>query len=290
MGIYDREYYRDERPAGIRVSAQWSMVTKLIVINVVVMLLNLFVEGAGDDWLMHQLAASPQSLTQPLLWWQLLTYGFTHSSGISHIFWNMFGLWVFGRDVESHYGPREFLRIYLVTVLLGGIIWAARVCLSVDEAFWNRYSVVGASGAVTAITLLFCIHYPQRTILLMMVLPVPAWAVGMMVILANVFGYFAPPGSQVAYDVHLVGAAFAVLYHLFRWNIGRVLPSGRFSLSWLKPKPRLKLHHPEKQFHDLDSKADLLLEKVNRDGMDSLNARERRTLEEYSRRMRQKHS
>ena len=165
-----------------------------------------------------------------------------------------------------------------------------RICLSVEPAFWNTHFVVGASGAVTAITLLFCIHYPQRTILLMMVLPVPAWSVGMMVVLVNLFGLLGHDSSHVAFDVHLVGAGFAICYYLFRWNIGRLVPQKKLSLAWLKPKPKLKLHDPEKHVHDLDSKADMLLEKVNRDGIDSLSPRERRMLEEYSRRMRQKHS
>ena len=288
MGIYDREYYRDDKSFGVHLSTHWSMVTRLIVINVAIHVLNIF---TSDDWLTQQMRASPDSLTNPLLCWQLVTYAFAHDPhGMGHIFWNMFSLWIFGRDVESTYGPKEFLRIYLVSSVLGGIVFAARGYFSVQAALPNVYwpTVIGASGAVTAITLLYCVNFPKRVLLLMFVLPVPAWVVGCLVIIFNLVGASSPAG-YVAHDVHLVGVVVAGCYYYFRWNFGRWLPNIKVSTGWLKSKPNLKLHDPERHFPDLDSKADSLLDKVNREGMDSLNAREKRVLEEYSRRMRQKH-
>ncbi len=48
------------------------------------------------------------------MWWQFLTYGFVHDiSGITHLLFNMVGLYVFGRDVELRMGRMEFLRFYL---------------------------------------------------------------------------------------------------------------------------------------------------------------------------------
>jgi hypothetical protein len=101
---------------------------------------------------------------------------------------------------------------------------------------------------------------------------------------------------SIAFDVHLVGAAFAIAYYRFGWNLGRILPSP----AWLgggRPKfkfrrrPKLKLHDPDAEDHynEQDDQADRILEKVNREGMDSLSRKERRILEDYSRRMRQKH-
>ena len=292
MGIHDREYYRDDKSYGVHFASQWSMVTRLIAINVAVFVVNFFL----GNWLDDKLSASPDSLTNPLLCWQLLTYAFAHDpQNLSHIFWNMFGLWVFGRDVESTYGRKEFLRIYLVAAVLGGLVFALRGYVVVHSEQFEGYwpTVHGASGAVMAITLLFCLHFPKRIILLMLVFPVPAWVVGMMVIAGNLFGVANPHGN-VAHDVHLVGLILAGCYFYGRWNFGRWLPSVRLpsvkmSTSWFKSKPKLRLHDPKRHSADFDSKADALLDKVNREGMDSLNAREKRMLEEYSRRMRQKH-
>ena len=56
-----------------------------------------------------------------------------------------------------------------------------------------------------------------------------------------------------------------------------------------KPKPKLRVHDPDEQYSGSDAEGDALLEKVNQRGIDSLTAREKKILEAYSRRMRQKH-
>jgi membrane associated rhomboid family serine protease len=287
MGIHDREYYRSEHRANTTDSS-WTMVTRLIVVTVGLYVLDLFI--GKSHWLMEHMAATQESLVNPLQWWQLLTYGFAHSTlGVTHIFWNMVGLWFFGRQIEDVYGPKEFLRIYLVSMFLGGLAWAIRAQLTDDGG-----SVVGASGAVTAITLLFCIHFPKQTVLLMMVLPVPAWVLGVIIIGGNLIG-LQVSGENVAFDVHLVGAAFAIAYYRFGWNLSRWWPSfawpGRISNPFSR-QPKLRVHRPHEDaagdFEQLEAQADQLLEKVNRDGFDSLTERERQILENYSRRMRNK--
>jgi membrane associated rhomboid family serine protease len=170
----------------------------------------------------------------------------------------MFGLWMFGRDVESVYGRKEFLWMYLLTAVLGGLVFVLRSMAVSAPDDWPFHRVVGASGAVTAVTLLYCLHFPKRTILLMMILPVPAWAVGMMIIVGNIVMMFNS-SEPVAFDVHLVGAAFAIGYFKFGWRVSSWVPSLR------------------------------LLQKVGRDGIDSLTKSEQRKLEAYSRRMKQKH-
>ena len=288
MVINDGEYDgRESARAASLSSSPWSMVTKLIVVTAGFFLLDVFV--GNKHWLTEHMKATPDSLVKPYLWWQLLSYGFAHSTlDVMHIFWNMVGLWIFGRQIEDVYGSKEFLRIYLVAMVLGGLVWAIRAQMTGGAG-----SVVGASGAVTAIILLFCIHFPKQTVLLMMVLPVPAWVVGAMIIIGNLVGLRAS-GENVAYDVHLVGAAFAIAYYRFGWHLGRWLPS----FSWpatrkgglFARRPKLRVHRPTENalsdFERLEAQADQLLEKVNQNGFDSLTAREQQVLEDYARRMR----
>ncbi len=291
MGVYDRDYYRDEqRPPGVQFGGQM-LVTKLVIVTAALYLLNKF--AGENNWLMlDALAVEPSVLEKPWLLWKLVTYGFAHDPlSIGHVFWNMFGLWIFGRDIETVYGPKEFLRIYLFALVLGSLVWCLREYFSSDPDTWGP--LIGASGAVTAVILLFVFHYPKRTILLFLVLPVPAWVVGVMIIGGNVYNtLFASAAQDVAFDVHLVGAAFAICYYRFGWNIGRLLPGsggGGFSAPRLKRRPKLKIHDPDGQYEKQDEEADRILAKVNREGMDSLTSKERRILEEYSRRMRKKH-
>ncbi len=114
-------------------------------------------------------------------------------------------------------------------------------------------------------------------------------------------------GSNVAYSVHLAGAAFALIYYKQQWNLTR-LTEGRFHWlrrpAWLGGAPRLRVHRPTYDSHsdsnsqnepeakpdaDLSREVDRILAKITREGEASLTAAERRTLEtasrEYQKRM-----
>ena len=55
--------------------------------------------------------------------WQIVTYGFLHSkANLGHIFFNMFGLWMFGRDLERMMGPQRFLAYYMTCVIGAGVV------------------------------------------------------------------------------------------------------------------------------------------------------------------------
>jgi len=206
----------------------------------------------------------------------------------------MLGLYCFGMPLEDRYGHREFLRFYLIAVVLGFVFWSASNYALVGKS--RDMLCYGASGGVTAVTLLFCLLYPRATILASFLFPVPAWLMGAIIIISNLLGsanHSALTGG-VAYDVHLVGAAFALAYWKFGWNFRR-LPGlddikrlAGSSKKWLAPRPPLRVHDPEQYYEDLDAQADRLLEKVNRDGLASLTDKEKRILEDYSRRTRQK--
>jgi membrane associated rhomboid family serine protease len=294
MGIHDREYYRDDTPSGVYMG-QTTMVTKIVLVTFGIYLLDAFIPGES---LMYRMASRADDLMRPLYWWRFLSGGFAHDpEQLNHILFNMAGLWFLGRSVEAVYGPKEILRFYLVAIVLGTLAQALREYAMNPGGPW--VPCLGASGAVTAVIVLFIFHFPKQTLLLFFVLPVPAWVVGILIIGMNILGaggvYLPLDGDQqraarVAYDVHLVGAAFGFAYFYFKWNLGRLVP-GNFSnfKRSLKPKPKLRVHDPEADYGERDADADRLLEKVNREGMESLNARERKQLEEYSRRMRQKH-
>jgi membrane associated rhomboid family serine protease len=119
MGLYDREYYREE-PRGIVLGGDMSVNTTLILINAALFIADVFSESRlsnvlGLEWDLFQ---------HPLKFWQLLTYGFMHDpSNIWHVASNMFFLWLFGRDMETLYGKRLYLQLYLSLVVLSGLVW-----------------------------------------------------------------------------------------------------------------------------------------------------------------------
>jgi membrane associated rhomboid family serine protease len=294
MGLENRDYYREGTPAP---GLGGSVVVQLVVLNCVVFLANLFL-GGDQDKVVRALELMPQSLLHPIQWYRLLTYGFTHDpQSILHILCNMIGLYSFGRVLEDRFGWKEFLRFYLLAIVLSGLVWTARNLLlnSVLVANFGGQAVnhvlYGASGGVTAVVLLFCLLYPRATVLLMFVVPAPAWVLGIIIVATDML---AGHGDGIAHDVHLTGGLFALGYWYFGWNLGR-LPGmaelgkwGRSLGKSFKPRPDLRVHDPEAHYEDLDAEGDRVLEKLNREGEQSLSRRERQILEAYSRRMRQK--
>ncbi len=296
MGLYDRDYGREYGEA-----TPWdrhqqsnkprSITITLLVITCAIYFADIFMEGRIAGWL----AVRTATLVQPWRWYEFLTYGFAHDpGGINHIVFNMIGLFFFGRVVEQRLGAAEFLRFYLVAIVIGGIIGSLGFWL---EGIPNG-SIIGASGAVVATTILFACFYPNSEILLMFVLPVKAWVVAVIFVLSDLAGALGlmrgmvPEAGNTAFTVHLSGAFFALLYYFRRWNL-RWLNVGFFGQvsQWLNQRTRrakLKLHDPEKKLRQEADEADRILAKIHEHGESSLTSAERRTLERYSRRQREK--
>jgi membrane associated rhomboid family serine protease len=283
MGIYDRDYYRDDEPRGFRVSGIETGLATIIVVNVVVYLADVLLAGETQQ-IGNWLALPSDFFQHPWTAWQLVTYGFLHSTAsIRHILFNMLTLWFFGRDVEAIYGRRVFIGLYLSLVVMSGLVWL------ITRQFTNPGSttpVVGASGAVAGILIIYICHYPHRTVYLNFFIPIPAWLLGVIFIAHDLFGTWHS-GDNVAYTAHLGGAAFGFLFFKTGWYLFRWLPGG-LSLPQLKSRPKLRVHDPEKYERELNEKADKILEKISVSGQDSLTPDERSTLAEYSRRMQQK--
>ncbi len=196
MGLYDRDYVRDE-PQGSFFGGNRSMVTNIILVNVGIFLLDLVFFGRH---LNAYLALHADLFTHPWNVWQLLTYGFAHEAGrpgtpivlgdFAHVGFNMFGLWLFGRDVETIYGRKEFLRIYLSLIVLCGLSWVIfQNVLMLSGRLANAGVVIGASGAVLGIMVLYVTHYPHRVFYFWGVLPVPVWVLCLLYLLQDLAGF-----------------------------------------------------------------------------------------------------
>jgi membrane associated rhomboid family serine protease len=282
MGVYDRDYYREDEPAGL-LSGR-SMVMNIIILNGLVFLLNMFMADRRTltEWL---------GLHRDLFhgsWgvWQLLTYGFVHDpTEIGHILGNMLGLFFFGREMEEIRGRNEFTRFYLVALVVCGLVWL----LTAGAMPGQGGVLIGASGAVTAVIVLNVMYAPRREWLFFGILPMPAWALATLILAQDVYGTMQRSQlTPVAHSVHLTGAIFAFLYFKFGWNLGQLVPER--VTRWLKRQPNLRVHKPqEDERRDLNVRVDEILEKIHSKGEASLTAEERRTLEEASRRYQRRH-
>ena len=141
--------------------------------------------------------------------WQLITYQFVHAD-FWHLFFNMvFGLWMFGMEVEHVWGPKKFLIYYLSCGVAAGL---SQLILSpIFEPALGP--TVGASGAIYGVMIAFAAMFPDRYIFLYFLIPVK---VKYFVIILIVFGVMSVGGQgNVAYLAHLGGAVAGYLYILY---------------------------------------------------------------------------
>ncbi|MCH2113495.1 MAG: rhomboid family intramembrane serine protease [Pirellulales bacterium] len=292
MGLYDRDYGRDDHygsQPGFHLGARGplTLTTKIVLLTFGIYVLQLLTQPArpefvGDyGWVTKYFSVYTDSFQRPWLWFQLLSYGFLHDlNDFRHIVFNMLGLWMFGRTVESRYGQREYLAFYLIAIVFAGTAW----CLSevmVGAGRDTRPMMYGASGGLSAVLILFAINYPRQRIYIWGIFGVPAWLFAMFFVGSDLLGAMDRT-SNVACTAHLGGSLFAGLYFYFGWNLSQRLPRG-WSLPRTHRRHKLRVHDPDESPSETDQVVDELLRKIQQHGQDSLTQRERRILERASR-------
>jgi membrane associated rhomboid family serine protease len=241
------------------------MVRRLILINGGVFLAQLL-SGESLLYLFGLDTAHPLQL------WRYATYLFLHG-GAFHLIFNMFALWIFGSDMEDYFGGRRFLHYYFFTGVGAGVC-----VMFIDLLTGQRSLVIGASGAVFGLLLAFGIVYAERviTLLLFFVLPVTMKARHFVIIFGVVEFFFGVSGaSRVAHFAHLGGMAFGLFY--------LKAPAGFFQARGpgiVKTfRERFQSHRSRRD----DRRMDDLLNKVNKEGIQSLTDEEKQFLHRMSR-------
>ena len=159
------------------------------------------------EFLLYNFALWPAGSPRPEFHiWQLLSYGFLHGN-LNHIFFNMFGLWMFGRDIERMMGARRFLIYYLTCVIGAGIVQ-----LTVAGTQGGIYPTIGASGGVFGILLAFAMAFPNRVIMLLFP-PIPMKAKYFVLMYGLLELYLGLSGGApgVANFAHLGGMFFGFM-------------------------------------------------------------------------------
>ena len=206
--------------------------------------------------------------------WQPLTYMLLHT-GIWHILINLLMLWMFGREVEYFIGPKAFTRLYILAGLLGGALWM--LC-----NLHNSGPLVGASAAVLGCVIAFATLFPERelTFLVFFILPVTIRA-KYMALIAIAFDLAPLLTHQTTHVAHLAHLGGAVLGYAYIKGLGYGT-TPRWLL-WLQnrtphraPKPTAR---PLTRDEFMRNKVDPILDKISREGMQSLTRQERKILE-----------
>lgn len=215
------------------------VVKNLLIINGIFFLATFIFKQQGEelsDYLGAHYFDSPKFQV-----WQPITYMFMHGD-FMHLFFNMFGLFMFGGILEQKWGPKRFINFYLITGLgalaLQWLVQGIEIYqitgsfLNKDAAFlemltkgqydttvysanqaatlYSNYSfpMVGASGAVFGIMTAFAVLYPNVELMLMFIpFPVKAkYFIPIYIVIELFLGVARIPGDSIAHFAHLGGA------------------------------------------------------------------------------------
>jgi membrane associated rhomboid family serine protease len=188
---------------------RWTPAVKWLIITcVAVWVLQHAERFAGLSGFSDIFALRPADVLRGYVW-QLATYIFLHDAfSPLHILFNMLGLWMFGSELERHWGSRRFLRFFFVCGIGAGVLMVLLSPLT-DHGMTDR--TIGASGSVYGVLLAFGVLFPD-VIIYWIIFPIKAkWLV---LILGGIAFYssIAATGSSIAHVAHLGGMLCGFIY------------------------------------------------------------------------------
>jgi membrane associated rhomboid family serine protease len=184
---------------------------RLIIIN----LLVFFVTDLVSSRAVLYLAMIPSLVLRGWVW-QFVTYMFVHGN-LTHLLFNMLSLFIFGSMVEKRIGSKEFLLFYLLTGFFSGIASFVSYYLSGTNAI-----LVGASGAIYGVLLMFAVFFPYSVIFVFGILPVRAPILVIIYAGIELYSQVFGRGGNIAHLTHLSGLIFAYLYCRIRMKINPI--------------------------------------------------------------------
>jgi membrane associated rhomboid family serine protease len=131
--------------------------------------------------------------------WQPITYAFLHGS-VAHLFFNMFGLWMFGSELETVWGGKRYAQLLVASALT-----AAAAQLVFTLLMGSLAPTVGASGALFGLLLSYGLLFPDRVIMPLFP-PIPMKAKYFVAIFGALELFLGiTGGSGIAHFAHLGG-------------------------------------------------------------------------------------
>lgn len=288
MGIADRDYYREPTRSGF-LSRLTPVVKWLLLANVAIFLIDYLVLplalGTQPDedvpLLVSWGAFSIPGAILGLRVWEFLSFQFLHDS-LGHLLANSLGLFFFGPWAERWWGSRRFLVFYLLSGCGGAAFFALLSWLGVIPGGMEAH-LIGASAGIYGIFTAVAVIAPNLRVMLlippielsMRQLAMAALAISVGVIVIG----FKNQGGEAG---HLGGAIAGFLLMRFPGVLGMVRGSGGIRPSE-RPRHEPKLRPRSRFSESIDSEVDLILDKISREGFQSLTPAEREILDRAAR-------
>jgi membrane associated rhomboid family serine protease len=240
----------------------------LIGANIVVFVAQLFLDAYEPGFVREYLALSDRGL-RSAYGWQFITAAFLHD-GPWHLLGNMFLLYLLGRDVESIIGQRQFLFLYLTGTLAGEL---GHLFLMPESS-----ALLAASGGPAAVVVAYAAILPELELTSMSLFFLPirlkAKHLGYAAFSLAVLGIIFDRTAAVAHSSFLGGCVAGWFYaHLLGFGRPSILQR---ALSQRRAEAERYNAMTAEEF--IAREIDPLLDKISREGMESLTRAERRLL------------
>lgn len=183
--------------------------TKGVAILGGIAILNYTIAQSNKEFFYPLLGFFPSYAIGKLMPWQFITANFMHGN-LTHLVFNMLGLYMFGSAVEKKVGQKEFIKYFLVCGI-GGYVVA--FVLWLIGATPNQL-IVGSSAGIYGLLLAFSLLYPDQKILLFFVIPIQAkW---MAVIFGGLEFFLAFRNDGISHIGHLGGLLVGLGYVTYK--------------------------------------------------------------------------
>jgi len=276
------------------------VIKMLLIINTAVFLLYSFIGSFTLDGIPLRLALDYYLGLMPLghgfYPWQLITYQFMHANFLHLLFNMVFGLWMFGMEVENTWGSKKFLTFYLMCGIAAGI--SQLILAPIIEPSQTLGPTVGASGAVFGVLIAFGMMFPDRYIFIYFLLPIKAKYFVMILIALGVLSVGG--NDNVANLAHLGGALAGYIYMLYDIKGFKLKARVRSMPGLFTPKVTkddngyrdvvdakvFDIRDAQKDDRsDLQKHIDEILDKISQSGYQSLTEEEKKVLFEASKKL-----
>jgi membrane associated rhomboid family serine protease len=270
----------------------------IAICTLIIIVLTIFCSFIGfrDPAFAEKFIFSPSDILACKQYYRLFTSAFLHADPY-HLLNNMITIFLFGRIMEDAVGPAEFLVIYFAAIVGGSLLslWLHRN---------HDYRAHGASGGVCGIVFGYIAMFPHFRILAHMIFPMPAWAYGIIFLIAS-FVAMRRGRDNIGHDAHIGGAVIGLWTTgaLQRWAVVQnlywfltlsaisialfiyflknpmLLPLSSFIGSWTLPKRKSRATPP---MPNESLEVDAILDKISRNGFESLTREEKALLDRVS--------
>lgn len=298
MGIADRQYHQvpPNMPRQPTRLSGCPVVKWLLIINIAIYFVEMLTNAAPAPPLGYQ------RMHDSFLWnwgyfsfdtvfkqgqvWRLLTFQFLHADGM-HVFANMLGLFFFGHFVERWWGSARFLVYYLACGVSGALFYSllllAPGLIPVEE---SGMMMIGASAGIYGILIAVALIAPNLKVFLFFIIPMSMryFAIGILCFAA--YTAFTNGDNAGGEAGHLGGAILGFILMKYPHCLSFVGDGFKGRGPWRRvidaKVVREKKIRPRIHINMDDSEVDKILDKVNREGIQSLTEKERETLRRSS--------